>query len=127
MNARVLVVDDFDDAREMYAAFLGSSGYEVLQAATGEQAIQIATDVGCDLIVLDIALPGIDGISVIRVLRGRGVQTPIVTLSASTVASVGDKVLAAGGNLALEKPCLPEELERTIRDLLEEMPARIDA
>jgi DNA-binding response OmpR family regulator len=124
MGERVLVVDDFDDVREMYAAFLEARGYEVITAVDGVQALEIATTLPCDLIVLDIALPRMDGITVIRKLRERGVSTPIITLSASTFPNVEEQVLAAGGDLALEKPCLPDELEQTIRSVLRKSAGR---
>jgi DNA-binding response OmpR family regulator len=71
-------------------------------------------------VVLDIALPKIDGIAVIRALRSRPEtkETPIITLSASVGQHAHQAVLAAGGDLALDKPCLPDELAATIRKLL---------
>src|SRR5215472_17164450 len=84
-GARILLVDDFDDAREMYAEFLAATGHSVISASDGEQALEAAARHPFDLIILDIALPRLDGISVIRTLR-RWPQTkltPIITLSAS--------------------------------------------
>src|SRR5258708_35474687 len=85
MPARVLIVEDYEDAREMYALYLGSVGYEVDLAADGHQALARARAERPDVIVLDIALPKLDGLAVIRVLRGEELtpRGPIIPLSAS--------------------------------------------
>src|SRR3954471_2610747 len=66
---RALVVDDYDDAREMYAEFLAFKGYEVVQAQNGTQAVAFARAMLPDLIILDLALPDMDGIEVTRRLK----------------------------------------------------------
>ena len=115
----VLVVDDFDDARDMYAEFLGAGGYAVTAAADGEQALQAAARQQFDVIILDIALPKLDGISVIRELRRRNDHTPVITLSASVNEETRDNAVQAGASLALEKPCLPDELAEAVRRTLQ--------
>jgi|GraSoiStandDraft_4_1057263.scaffolds.fasta_scaffold179527_2 two-component system cell cycle response regulator DivK len=118
--ARILVVDDYDDAREMYAEMLSFAGFVVGTARDGAEAIDMATTMDFDLIVLDIALPKVHGITVIRTLRARHETrtTPIITLSASVGPGVHKTVIEAGGNLALDKPCLPDELEAAVRKYL---------
>jgi DNA-binding response OmpR family regulator len=117
MLARVLIVEDYQDAREMYALYLASVGYEVDLAADGHQALGRARAQRPDVIVLDIALPKLDGLGVIRVLRGEEstAKVPIITLSASAGPQVSAAAVEAGADLALEKPCLPDELEMAIR------------
>ena len=114
---RVLIVDDFEDARELYAEFLRMQGYEVTGAADGPEALHLALPAAYDLIVLDLALPRMDGLAVLRELRRNPatVRTPIIILSASVGQEPREDALEAGADLFLEKPCLPDELEAAIR------------
>ena len=120
MAGHVLLVDDFDDAREMYAEFLRAAGHRVTEAADGHEALERAERETYDLIILDIALPRVDGISVIRALRKRerNRRTPIITLSASVNEETRHEALEAGANLALDKPCLPDELAQAVSKML---------
>ena len=122
MAAQILLVDDFHDAREMYAEFLASNGHRVTPAADGQEALDLAEREKFDLIILDIALPRVDGISVIRALRRRepNQRTPIITLSASVNEETRHEALEAGANLALDKPCLPEELAAAVAKMLQQ-------
>jgi CheY-like chemotaxis protein len=114
-----LVADDYDDARDLYAAYLRSVGYDVVVAADGLQALNSAMSLPVDVVILDIAMPGLDGLEVLRRLRAAGNQVPVITLTASTFPTVTDLATAAGCDLAMEKPCAPEELERAICKLLD--------
>jgi CheY-like chemotaxis protein len=100
----VLIVEDFDDVRELLKLYLSSKGYEVVEAADGERAIKMAEHVRPDLILMDIGLPSLDGLSAtcrireISSLKG----TPIVVISAHT--DCRDVALQAGANDFLPKP-----------------------
>ena len=114
---RILIVDDYADAREMYREFLVFKGYDVMEATNGREALEKASATPFDLIVLDLALPKIDGMQVIKALH-EGPKTrglPIIVLSGSVQPAVRDQVLKAGAALFLKKPCLPEELEAAMR------------
>jgi DNA-binding response OmpR family regulator len=115
-----LLVEDYPDALEMYSEMLRSAGYAVVPAKDGQQALDLATTERFDLIVLDIALPKVDGITVIHTLRGqpRTQYVPIITLSALTSRGMHKAILTAGANLALDKPCLPDKLAAAVRELL---------
>jgi DNA-binding response OmpR family regulator len=117
---RVLVIEDYDDAREMYVEYLALSGYEVVAAEDGHAALRAANEAPPDLIVLDIALPKLDGLSVLRALRSqaRFSATPVLTLSASIEGDYEGHALRAGATLALRKPLLPEDLMAAIRKTL---------
>jgi len=117
---RILVVDDYADAREMYREFLVSSGYDVVEAADGQEALDKVAGTEFDLVVLDLALPKIDGMKVLEALRESSTanRLPVVVLSASFQPAVRDQVLRAGADLFLKKPCLPEDLEAAIRALV---------
>src|SRR3954447_20204537 len=117
---RILIVDDYADAREMYREFLVSSGYEVMEAADGHEALEKVASTNFDLVVLDLGLPKIDGMKVLEALRESSTanRLPVVVLSASFQPAIRDQVLHAGADLFLKKPCLPEDLEAAIRALV---------
>jgi len=117
---RVLVVDDYEDARVMYVEFLRFVGYDAIGAADGVEALHCAAARSCDLIVLDIAMPKFDGLTVLRQLRSNPStrSTPVIILSASVEKQVGDEARAAGADLFLSKPCSPEQLEEAISQVL---------
>jgi len=112
VQTRALVVDDYDDAREMYSEFLAYKGFEVLQAQNGLQAMALAESLHPDLIVLDLALPDIDGIEVTRRLKASAATSsiPIVMITANAQAAMLDEARKAGCVAVLVKPCTPEEL-----------------
>jgi DNA-binding response OmpR family regulator len=120
--ARILIVEDFADSREMYIEFLAAQGFEVSGAEDGLAALRSLEATPFDVVVLDIALPKLDGLSVLRRLRAdpRFAKLPVLTLSASLGADYQRIALAAGATAALEKPCLPEELLAAVRTALQQ-------
>jgi two-component system response regulator MprA len=114
---RVLVVDDDPPLRRMLQRTLRAEGYEVTLAADGGAALAEAERSAPDVIVLDVAMPAIDGISVCRRMRGKGLPTPILMLTARD--SVSDRVagLEAGADDYLVKPFAVAELIARIRAL----------
>jgi twitching motility two-component system response regulator PilH len=117
---RILIVEDFADSRDMYMEFLEAQGFEVFGAADGIAALESIEAARPDVVVLDVALPKLDGLSVLRRLRAdpRYVRLPVLTLSASLGADYQAVAMAAGATAALEKPCLPEELLQAVRNAL---------
>jgi len=107
---RVLVVDDDPPLRRMLARTLSAEGFEVTAAADGGAALVEVERAAPDVIVLDVAMPAIDGLSVCRRLRGKGVATPILMLTARD--AVADRVagLGAGADDYLVKPFAVAEL-----------------
>jgi DNA-binding response OmpR family regulator len=116
----VLIVEDEDSIREMYAAELAAAGFMVLEANDGSSAIEKALQFGPHAVVLDLMLPGIDGFKVARKLRSedgtRGVA--IVALTALASKKFEDLALAAGCDAFLSKPVLGAALVGTIVRLL---------
>jgi two-component system response regulator PrrA len=114
----VLVVDDDEDIRVSLDRGLRLSGFAVRTAADGEAALRAVETAAPDCIVLDVGLPGIDGIGVVSALRDRGMTTPVCMLSART--AVDDRVagLAAGADDYLVKPFALTELVARLRALL---------
>jgi two-component system response regulator MprA len=107
---RVLVVDDDPPLRRMLARTLSAEGFEVTVAADGGAALMEVQRSAPDVIVLDVAMPAIDGLSVCRRLRGKGLPTPILMLTARD--AVADRVagLLAGADDYLVKPFAVPEL-----------------
>ena len=117
---RVLIVDDYEDARELYAAYLRHVGYDVSTAAEGDAALRCALHETCDVVVLDVSLPTMDGMTILRLLRANSKtkDIPVIMLSAAVGESVRVQAREAGATMFLGKPCLPEELEAAIRQVL---------
>jgi CheY-like chemotaxis protein len=111
-RVRILVVEDFRDAREMYVEDLALKGYDVVAAADGLEAVKVATALVPDVIVLDVGLPKLSGFSVLRRLKAEARTRPIqvITLSASAGPAYHEEAAAAGAAVAMEKPCTPDEL-----------------
>ncbi len=82
MRRRILVVEDDRTLRQALTFNLTREGYEVRVAVDGEQALAAARDPALDLILLDVMLPAMSGLEVLRVIRGEGVATPVIVLSA---------------------------------------------
>jgi two-component system, cell cycle response regulator DivK len=124
MPARILIVEDYADIREMYATFLRDNGFEVAEAADGLQAIAQSAASPIDLAVVDLSLPQVSGVEVIRRFRAEPSlsRMRIISITAQAGARPRDDSLAAGADLALSKPCLPEELLEAVRKLLESRP-----
>jgi two-component system response regulator MprA len=116
-GARILVVDDDPPLRRMLERTLDAEGFEVTVAADGGAALVAVERSVPDVIVLDVALPGLDGLAVCRRLRGRGLPTPILMLTARD--GVPDRVagLEAGADDYLVKPFAVQELVARLRAL----------
>src|SRR5258707_8313458 len=117
-DAKLLVVEDEPNILELLAASLRYSGFDVVTAAAGNEAVQAAQRHRPDLIVLDVMLPDMDGFDVIRRLRGGGAQIPVVFLTARD--STEDKIrgLTLGGDDYVTKPFSLEEVIARIRAVL---------
>ena len=84
---RVLVVDDDDSIRDLVTTALTFVGFEVAEAASGQEALSVAPQFAADLIVLDVMMPGLDGFEVCRRLRADGDTTPVIFLTAKDASA----------------------------------------
>jgi CheY-like chemotaxis protein len=117
----VLVVDDFADNREMYSEYLAYSGYDVMEARNGKEAIEAAFARTPDIIIMDLSLPVMDGWEATRRLKAdeRTSRIPVVALTGHALAGHSQGAREAGCDSFLAKPCLPDQLVAEIRRMLE--------
>lgn len=122
---RVLLVDDYPDAREMYTEYLEFSGFEVVEAGNGQEALQRAVDAAPDIILMDLSLPVMDGWEATRRLKAdsRTASIPVVALTGHALAGISEGAKKAGCDAFVTKPCLPEDLVREIRKILNGPPS----
>ena len=125
-GTRLLVVDDEEHLRSMLTAALRHHGFDVDVATSGAEALAYLAEDRVDLIVLDVMMPGIDGIEVCRQLRTRGDETPVLFLTARTETSDKVRALRAGGDDYLEKPFSLEELVARVEAVLRRSGRRPD-
>jgi two-component system cell cycle response regulator DivK len=116
----VLVVEDYQDAREMYAAYLQFSGYRVAEATNGLEAIEKSLELLPDIILMDLALPKMDGWEATRRLKTdeRTKHIPIVALTGHALAGYAEGARQAGCDAFVTKPCLPDALVAEIQRML---------
>ncbi len=110
---RVLVVDDVEANRDIAAAFIRSAGHEVVCVSGGQEAVTAAAGSTFDLIMMDVRMPGIDGLEAarrIRAMDGRHGRVPIVALTAQVFADQVEACRDAGMDSHLAKPFTPEAL-----------------
>lgn len=116
----ILVIDDQDDERAIQRAMLTYLGYTVREAPDGEAGVRNATEAPPDLILLDVAMPRMDGFAVCRALRAdrRTTAIPVLLFTASVVGDLQRQAADAGADGVLTKPVDPrtvaEEVERLI-------------
>ena len=117
----VLVVDDYDDAREMYAESLLVSGFRVVQAADGLAAVECARRLGPDVILMDLSLPGLDGWEATRRLKAdeRTRHIPVVALTGHAMASALTAARQAGCDRFVIKPALPDVVVEEVRQAIQ--------
>ena len=123
-NARLLVVEDDPAISSMLRRGLTFEGYDVFPAGTGDEALEVLRVSIPDLIILDVMLPGMDGIEVCRRIRAAGLEVPVLMLTARD--EVTDRVagLDAGADDYLIKPFAFEELVARLRALLRRTDSR---
>jgi CheY-like chemotaxis protein len=113
----VLLVEDDRDTREMYSVYLSYSGLRVAEAPSGRTALERAREQTPDVIVTDIAMPGMDGLELSRRFRADPPtrNVPIIAVSGNPTPRAYD----AGCDVMLEKPCSPDHLLHVIDDMLD--------
>src|SRR5262245_39038444 len=115
---RILIVDDNRSIRTTVADYLSTRGYEVLQAEDGIRGLDRGLSSDANVIILDVVMPGIDGVRLCRLLREKGVTTPIIMLTEKATISDKEAGYGVGVDDYLAKPFSSRELELRIESLL---------
>jgi two-component system, cell cycle response regulator DivK len=117
---QILVVEDQEDNRTILRDLLTSAGFEVLEALTGEEGIQMAEAHRPDLILMDIQLPVVDGHEATRRIKSNPTLSAIPIIAVTSYAMSGDEMEAmrAGCDGYISKPFSPRSLLATVRDIL---------
>jgi two-component system chemotaxis response regulator CheY len=122
MSKTILLVDDSAAVRSFLKARLAWSGFELHEAEDGERALRLVQLIHVDLVIADIRMPGLDGLSFLRRLRAspraRSKDTPVILMTSSTSDQIEAEVRDAGANAFIRKPITAEQLDREIQRLL---------
>jgi two-component system cell cycle response regulator DivK len=118
----VLIIEDNDKNMKLARDVLGAKGYQTLEAVTGEEGVKLAKEKKPDLVLMDIQLPGINGIEAFRQIRGDPATRaiPVVALTASVTPTDRSAITAAGFDAFLGKPINLKEFLETVRRLVEQ-------
>lgn len=129
-SKRILVVDDEKPLRDILELTLCDEGYQVLTAADGNEAMELARTVHFDLVVTDIRMPGKDGIETIKELRVLDRKLKIIAMSGGQPGGIGDYLTLAkalGASAVLKKPFSSDHFISTLRAVLEQDPQQLPA
>ena len=118
--ARILVADDDEDIRMLVVMRLQHSGHDVAQAGDGASAVESCRNEAPDLVVLDLMMPGMNGLDACRTIRSDPAlaKTPVILLTAKAQSSDVEAGLAAGADDYITKPFSPRDLAERVDALL---------
>ena len=119
-GTRILVVDDDENCRKLICDVLRASGYDMLEASTGEEGILLARSAAPALIFLDYRLPRLDGVAVMQLLQSdaRTRNIPVVAITASAMPDERETLMAAGFRDCRTKPIRVQELRSLVAEVL---------
>jgi two-component system cell cycle response regulator DivK len=117
----VLIVEDNDKNMKLARDILNAKGYVTLEAVTGEEGVKLAKEKAPDLVLMDIQLPGINGIEAFRQIRAdpKSARIPVVALTASVTPTDRSEINAAGFDAFIGKPIDLKEFVATVKRLIE--------
>lgn len=120
MPRTILLADDHEDNRVALLAVLEREGYRTLAAANGQEAVHLVREHMPDLVLMDLAMPVMDGRAAMRELRAdaRTAKVPIVVLTAMALSVDRDRMIAEGFDGLLIKPCMPPHLLKEVRAMI---------
>lgn len=120
MSTKVLIADDHEQNRKMIRIVLQKSGYETVEAVNGKEALRLAREARPAVILMDIQMPLLDGIQVMKLLKSAPETAAILIVALTSYAMHGDRerFLAAGFDGYLSKPIDIKEFQEALRDLL---------
>lgn len=113
----VLIADDHDDGRQMYAGYLKVNGFRTVEARDGDEAVRLAIDLRPAVIVLDLMMPRVDGITAILRLRRHAELRDVPVLVVTAYDTHEQRALEAGATAVCVKPCAPLTLLKQVLEL----------
>jgi CheY-like chemotaxis protein len=125
----VLLAEDFDDTREVFAFYLREAGFAVHDLPDGDHVLPMAIELQPDVVVLDLGLPGKDGLTLTEALRSHPLTAhmPVVILSAHAYPEDEQRAREAGASAFVRKPCLPADLATALKSVSESCGRAFDA
>lgn len=116
----VLIADDFADTREMYLEYLVFAGFRAIDASDGEEAVAKAIELRPSIILMDLAMPTMDGWEATRRLKAdeRTRTIPVIAVTGHALQGDAERARQAGCDGVISKPCLPEALVEEVRRVL---------
>src|ERR1700731_1612980 len=118
MKKRILIVDDETNVRLNFRTTLETEGYEIFEAHSGEEAVQSFAEHTFALAILDIRMPGMDGLELLAKMREFGIGVPAMIVTAYSDVPHAVKAMKLGAIDFLQKPLQPEELRRIVTEIL---------
>jgi two-component system cell cycle response regulator DivK len=116
-STRILVVEDNEMNMKLFRDVLGATGYATLEATSGSQAVELATEHEPDLVIMDVRMPHVDGVEALHLLRAddRTASIPVLAVTAQAMQGDRERFLAAGFDGYLSKPLDIRELVDVVR------------
>jgi DNA-binding response OmpR family regulator len=118
MNKRILIVDDETNVRLNFRMTLETESYEVIEVSSGEAAVELLGEHSFALAILDIRMPGMDGLELLAKMRESGIRVPAMIVTAYSDVPNAVKAMKLGAIDFLQKPLRPEELRSIVNEIL---------
>ena len=118
MSAKILIVDDETNVRLNYRITLETEGYEVFEAASAESALEELIERSFELAILDMRMPGMDGLELLAKMREIGIAVPAMIVTAYSDVPHAVQAMKLGAIDFLQKPLRPEDLRRIVSEIL---------
>jgi DNA-binding response OmpR family regulator len=118
MSNRILIVDDETNVRLNFRTTLETEGYEIFEAPSGEQAVQLLAEDSFALAILDMRMPGMDGLELLAKMRENGIRIPAMIVTAYSDVPHAVKAMRLGAIDFLQKPLRPEDLRKIVAEII---------
>src|SRR6202162_2073665 len=127
MNKRILIVDDETNVRLNFRMTLETEGYEIFEACSAEHALEVLAEHSFALAILDMRMPGMDGLELLAKMRERGIKVPAMIVTAYSDVPHAVKAMKLGAIDFLQKPLRPEDLRGIVTEILKRHAAQDDS
>ncbi len=122
MKHKILVTDDSNVNRSYLKSILTENNFEVMEASSGQEALDIVVNTAPDAMILDLVMPGIGGLQILKMIRAKGYKFPIIIFTSDYKEETKRNCMDAGANEVLYKPTKPNHLLSIINGLFASLP-----